>query len=97
MSNKLNQFIKTEVDKYKNIDKEFVFTILLHELNYENLFIIDKPRFELDKIDNTTQSYTVSDYNSNIITLLNNNKNKSVFLYLYESDLKNNKIRCCII
>lgn len=110
MSNKVQEFIKEEVEKSKKKSVQEVMSGLLSSLNYKNIKVIAVPSFLYNRElkimidsdspqsykDNSSPMFTET-FNMSLSDFLEENKNKKVFLYAAGSDFYNNKIRACVI
>ena len=102
MSNKINNFIVTEINEKKIKSIETIITDLLVTMNYNNVTIIGIPMVNTlngKLVANDVEGHIkqVGEYRSSIVSFLENNKNKQIFLYLMGCDFKNNKIRAFVL
>ena len=103
MSNKLVDFISTEVKTKKIELLETKITTIFSDFGYSNVTVIDSPAFVINDegnlISNSSEGHSmlVYTYKSTLIDFLRDNEDKKIFLYLEGCDLKANHIRATAI
>ena len=100
MSDKIHDFIFSEVESKKMKSLESNFEEIIKQMGYENVYNVDVYNFFWDNENKKISSYEeggawimLPTYNMNILNFLRENSDKTVLMYLKGCDFSNNYIR----
>lgn len=104
MSDKIHDFIFSEVESKKTKNPENNLKELIKQLGYENVYYVDFPCFiwnneekEINKSEDGGKFMQVSTWHMNILDFLKENSDKTVLIYLNGCDFSKNNIRGVVI
>lgn len=100
MSDKIHDFIFSEVDSKKIKILENNFEEIIKQIGCENVYIVDLPNFYWNNEEKNTSSYekggefiALLTYSMNILEFLKENSDKTILIYPKGCDFPTNKIR----
>ncbi len=100
MSDKIHDFIFSEVNSKKTKSLEGNFEEVIKQLGYKNVYIVDMPNFFWNNSEKRISSYEeggafiqLQTCMMNILDFLKENSDKTILLYLNGCDFSINKIR----
>lgn len=100
MSDKIHNFIFSEVSSKKIKSLESNFEEIIKQMGHENVYNVDFPTLFWDKEKNKKSSYEeggafimIPTYRMNILEFLRENSDKTILMYLSGCDFERNHIR----
>jgi hypothetical protein len=96
MSDKIHSFIKSEVYKFNVTKNHNDFLMFLGANGFSNIKVIDNPSHMVITEDGPKQFF-VEEYNGDFIEFVKINNDKTIYLYLFSSDIPNNTFRAFVV
>jgi beta-lactamase class D len=103
MSDKIHDFIFSEVESKKIKSLESNFEEMVKQMGYGNIYIVDSSNFVWNNEEKRISSHEeggtfiqLPTYSMNILEFLKENSNKTILMYLKKCDFSNNWIRAYV-